>query len=106
MSVENDRALYERVTILETWREAQGLALLMQAKEYERRLADLNNEHARHERALITYVGRAEWEADKKVTAAAIVAIEKWRSYVIGFAAAFAIIGGIVGGIIARVLVK
>jgi len=102
MSVENDRELYERVTVLEVWREAHDRALAMQAREYERRLEALNNEYGRHQQALATYVSRAEWMAEQKLLAATVNSIDRWRAWMIGFAVA----AGAAGGLIAKMLVK
>ena len=106
MSIENDRELYERVTVLEVWREAHDRALTMQAKEYERRLEALNHDYTRHQQALATYVSRAEWNAEAKVMAAAIQSFDRWRSWVIGFAAAMAVVGGVVGGAVVKLFSK
>ena len=48
---------------LEEMRKSEANALVIQAKEYERRLEALNGEQARIAKSQATYVSREVWEA-------------------------------------------
>jgi hypothetical protein len=59
----------EALTLIMNERQAATRsALSLQAKEYERRLADLNHAHAQAQQMLATYVPRETWAERQKTT--------------------------------------
>lgn len=65
------RLFDERHRLYKSWRTDDHHALELQAAEYERRLADLNHEHARAQETAQTYVTIEKYEDAVKAEAAA-----------------------------------
>ena len=63
MSEVGEQVFELKIAHLRELLEIRDAALELQAKEYERRLAELNHAHARQEEVQLTYVGRSTYDA-------------------------------------------
>lgn len=84
---ERDRRMEERFARINDRFEAIDKALVLQAEEYARRLADLNGEYVRDRNRQSDYVTTDKWEATNKAEstarAAALLRVdEKFEEYV------------------------
>ena len=92
------------VAVLKARIDEKDRALSIQAKEYERRLEDLNNAHARAERVLGTYVPREILIAEVSILNKKIETLMEYRQNTIGRFGAISDIWGWFVGIIGIVV--
>jgi len=98
----------------ERWRhhdekhELEAQALRLQAIEYERRLDQLNHDHANTRLTQQTYVSIGVYDAEKREWDNRVRNLEKWQNNLIGrlvvIGALAMVVAGILGAVIARKL--
>jgi|SRR5579859_1036681 len=88
----SDPALVTRVAVLETLVKEKESAIMLQAREYERRLTDLNHAHQRADDMLATYLTQAVYIADKEALDIRLRSLEKWQQYLAGAIGLFMIL--------------
>ena len=94
--------LQVRIAILETQLIAVKDATLLQAKEYERRLHELNNEHARQVARNESYVSKAVWDVTLSEWEKWRRDVDRWRWISMGVGVA----SGGAGALLAKLLMQ
>jgi len=81
MTAEN---LHTQVQVLKTELRERDKALEKQAREYERRLEDLNHAHALAQQTLNTYIPRETYSKDVDSLNARVGILEIWKERISG----------------------
>jgi len=107
----NDLAI--RVAILETQLEAAQMAMKLQAREYERRLDELNHSHAQQVARNANYVGREVWDlhvtgndAKFNILSDRLNRFDVTHSRLTGMAIGISIGAGFAGGSVGALIMK
>ena len=110
MAIEQDRDYVVRIAVLESQLHGLRDNIVLQAKEYERRLSELNHEYQRQTERNAQYVSREAWELRSREIERAmelrnkevdsrLLAGDKWRWISIGASGAG---GGLLGAFISK----
>lgn len=95
-----------RIAILETQITNLKENLTIQAREYERRLTDLNHAHAQSVSDKATYMTKELFDSKHEELIVWKSELDRWRAKLYGFALGIGVAGGLAGGGIAGVLIK
>jgi len=104
----------ERWDAHERQHRLEARALELQAREYERRLSDLNHAHQQAQDVQGTYLPREVYESQQRESDVKINNLEKWQSNFMGrmvvtggvVAVISSLLSGAVVGIVARLLTR
>ena len=87
--------LDKQIAVLQERLRASEIALSSQAREYERRLTELNHAHQQQQDRNAQYVSREAWELNNKEGEARLNVIERQQSRAYGIGAGFALAASI-----------